>query len=63
MALTYNNSKNKRVPIKRNTKFFSREDFDLELEFAKEYLEQDANQTIILYRVDLSRTKVNETNF
>lgn len=60
MALTYNNSKNKRVPIKRNTKFFSREDFDLELEFAKEYLEQDANQTIILYRVDLDKTKVDD---
>lgn len=60
MAITYNNTKNKRVPIKRNTKFFSGEDFDLELEFAKEYLEQDANQTIILYRVDLNKTKIND---
>ena len=61
MALTFNkNTGNKKVPIKRNTKFFGVEDFDLELEFAKEYLEQDANQTIILYRVDLSKTKVND---
>lgn len=61
MALTFNkNTGNKKVPIKRNTKFFGVEDFELELEFAKEYLEQDANQTIILYRVDLSKTKVND---
>jgi hypothetical protein len=59
MALTSNMNK-KRVPIKRNTKFFGSDDFNLELEFAKEYLEQDANQTIILYRVDYSKTKVND---
>ena len=61
MALTFNNrATEKKVPIKRNTKFFSMEDFDLELDFAKEYIEQDANQTIILYRVDLEKTKVND---
>lgn len=61
MALTYNNINFKRKnPITRNNKFFSGEDFDLELGFATEYLEQDANQTIILYRVDMSKTKVND---
>lgn len=61
MSITFNNnSTKKRVPIKRNTKFFSQEDFDLEIGFASEYIEQDANQTIILYRVDLSNTKVND---
>lgn len=61
MALTFNNqTTKKKVPIKRNTKFFSSEDFDLELSFATEYIEQDANQTIILYRVDLKKTKVND---
>lgn len=61
MAIEYNNNSTKmKLPIKRNTKFFSGEDFDLELEFAKEYLEQDANQTVILYRVDLDKTKVND---
>lgn len=59
MALTSNMNK-KRIPIKRNTKFFGSDDFNLEMEFAKEYLEQDANQTIILYRVDYSKTKVND---
>lgn len=61
MGLNFNNTNGvKKVPIKRNTKFFSGEDFDLELEFAKEYIEQDANQTVILYRVDLDKTKVND---
>lgn len=61
MALTFDNGRTvKKVPIKRNTKFFSGEDFNLELDFAKEYIEQDANQTVILYRVDLEKTKVND---
>jgi hypothetical protein len=61
MALTFNKETVvRKVPIKRNNKFFGVEDFDLELDFAKEYIEQDSNQTIILYRVDLSKTKVND---
>jgi hypothetical protein len=61
MAIKFNkNTTNKRIPIKRNSKFFSGEDFDLMLHFAKEYVEEHANQTIILYRVDLNKTKVND---
>ena len=61
MAIKFNkNITNKRIPIKRNSKFFSGEDFDLMLHFAKEYVEEHANQTIILYRVDLNKTKVND---
>jgi len=64
MSLLFDNEKIRRKnPVKRNDKFFSGEDVRLELEFAKEYLEQDANQTIILYQVDLERTKVNDTYF
>ena len=61
MALTLDtiNSK-KKIPIKRNTKFFSGEDFNLEMDFSSEYMEQDANQTIILYQVDLEKTKIND---
>lgn len=47
-------------PIKRNHMFFGRDEYNLEMEFAQEYLEHDANQTVILYRVDLSNTKVND---
>lgn len=53
------NGKHK-VPITRNNKFFGAEDFDLQVGFMTEYLEQHANQTIILYQVDLSKTKVND---
>lgn len=59
MPLQNKNNK-KKIPIKRNSKFFGPEDFDLEMEFAMEYLEQDANQTVILYRVDLEKTKVDD---
>lgn len=51
---------NRKNPIKRNSKFFSGEDFDLEMAFATEYMEQDANQTVVLYQVDLDKTKVND---
>lgn len=61
MALNFNNSKNKeKVPVTRNNKFFGMEDFDLEMGFATEYLEQDANQTVILYQVDYVNTKVDD---
>lgn len=62
MALQFNETKNKnKIPITRNDKFFGTEDFDLEVGFAMEYLEQDANQTVILYQVDLEKTQVNDT--
>ena len=61
MDLQFDNTKIKRkTPIKRNHKFFGKDDCILETEFAMEYLEQDANQTVILYQVDLSKTKVND---
>lgn len=61
MELQYDNTKLKRkTPIKRNHKFFGVDDYDLEMEYTYEYMEQDANQTVILYRVDLSNTKVND---
>ena len=62
MALEFNQTKNtNKVPVTRNNKFFGMEDFDLEVGFATEYLEQDANQEIILYQVDYEKTKVNDT--
>ena len=60
LSFTPSGNGNKKIPITRNRKFFGNEDFDLEMGFATEYLEQDANQTIILYRVDLDKTKVND---
>lgn len=61
MALEFDNTKIRRKnPIKRNNKFFSQEDMKLQLEFAREYLEENANQTVILYQVDLDKTQVND---
>ena len=40
--------------------FFGRDEYNLEMEFAQEYLEHDANQTVIIYQVDLTNTKVND---
>ena len=61
MPITFDNTNIRRKnPIKRNNKFFSSEDFKLEMEFASEYMEQDANQTVILYQIDYEKTKVNE---
>jgi hypothetical protein len=49
------NRKNK-VPITRLTKFFDAEDFDLEIDFGREYVEGDLNMTIVLYSVDIEKT-------
>ena len=44
---------NKRItPITRINKFFSEEDFNLEISMGRESVEGDGNFTIILYRVD-----------
>lgn len=43
-------------PIKRNRLFFSDESFNIELDFAMDYMEHDTNQTVILYEVDLENT-------
>ncbi len=46
----------RRIPINRNNKFFSREDFDLEISFGREAIEGDGNFVVILYRVDREMT-------
>ena len=51
---------NRKNPINRNRMFFSETDFDLEIEFAQDYMEQDMNQTIVLFEVDLSKTNTND---
>lgn len=61
MALSISTAhRRKRVPVRRNCKFFGEDDFSLEMDLAREYMEGDAGQTVILYRVDLNRTQVND---
>jgi hypothetical protein len=49
-------SQNK-VPITRMNKFFSEEDFSLDLGIGEEWLYGDMNFTLVLYRVDRLKTK------
>lgn len=49
---------NKKItPITRINKFFSEEDFDLEISMGREAIEGDGNFTLILYRVDREMTE------
>ena len=47
----------KNAPINRINKFFSEEDFNLEVSFGREAIEGDGNFVVILYRVDRERTE------
>ena len=53
-------SKEKKIPIERLNKFFSSNDFELEIDFGREWLEGDINIKVILYQVD--RVETNEDN-
>jgi hypothetical protein len=45
-----------KVPITRLNKFFSEEDFNLDIEMGSEWLHGDMNFTLVLYRVDRQKT-------
>jgi hypothetical protein len=51
------NSNNKIVPVTRINKFFSQEDFSLEINMGREAIEGDGNFTVILYCVDRESTE------
>ena len=51
---------NRKNPINRNNMFFSKSDFDLEIEMIQDYLGGDMNQTVILFEVDLNKTNTND---
>lgn len=48
----------RRIPINRNNMFYSEVDFAFETEIGKKYLEEDVNQSVILYQVDLEKTNL-----
>lgn len=56
--IEFNIQKINKVPINRNNLFYSEKDFQYEMEIGKNYLEQDTNQTLILYEVDLEKTNL-----
>ena len=47
--------KNK-LPITRLSKFFSQDDFDINIQMGQEYLHGDLNMKLVLYRVDRIKT-------
>lgn len=47
-----------RIPITRLSRYYDEVDFDLELDMAREVIEEDANFTVVLYRID----KINSNN-
>jgi len=47
---------NNKLPITRLSKFFSQEDFDINIQLGQEYLHGDLNMKFVLYRVDREKT-------
>jgi hypothetical protein len=47
---------NNKLPITRLSKFFSQEDFDINIQMGQEYLHGDLNMKFVLYRVDREKT-------
>lgn len=47
----------KLIPITRLGKFFGGEDYSLDINMGQEWLEGDMNFTVILYRIDMYKTK------
>ena len=46
------------LPVKNNM-FYSEEDFSYETDLIERYIEEDINQSVVLYEVDRSKTNVN----
>jgi len=45
-----------KLPITRLGKFFSQDDFNINIQMGEEYLHGDLNMKLVLYRVDLEKT-------
>ena len=58
--LKFNTKNIKRVPINRNNIFYSEESFSFEGDIGKNYIEQDMNQTAVLYQVDVAETNIHD---
>lgn len=46
-------------PVTRNDMFYSEEDFEYESGLLMEYIEEDLNQSVVVYEVDRNKTNVN----
>lgn len=57
----YKINQQKKTPIKRNSFFYDMEQLSFETQLAKEYIENDMGMTVILYRVDVSKSNIDTT--
>lgn len=46
--------------VNRNSLFYSEQDYQFETDILSNYLEEDTNQTIVLYEVDRRQTNIND---
>jgi hypothetical protein len=49
-----------KLPITRLSKFFSEDDYDLHIQMGQEYLHGDLNMKIVLYRVDRTKSDIDD---
>lgn len=49
-----------KLPITRLNKFFSQDDFDINIQMGQEYLHGDLNMKLVLYQVDRSKTDTDD---
>lgn len=59
--LEFNINKTPKVPINRNNLFYDETSFQYEMNIASNYLEQDVNQTIVLFQVDIEKSNLDDT--
>ena len=57
MANFKNTAIKRKNPINRNKLFFSEDEYNLQINIGMEYINEIVNQTVVLYEVDLSKTK------
>lgn len=49
-----------KLPITRLSKFFGQDDFDLNIKMGEEYLHGDLGMKLVLYRVDRTKTEIDD---
>lgn len=54
--MEFKTNQQRMVPVKRNRLFYDREQFKFDMELAREYIEGDMGQSVVLYQVDLTKT-------
>ena len=55
-----NQNQQTKVPITRLNKFFDDQDFNLEVDFGREYMEGDLHMTVVLFSIDIEETDTDD---